>query len=124
MSWEPEFQDEVPESVLADALCISERYVPIDGTQPDPGYEWDWETEREELSKLAVERGVNDEALGCRLDALSGFLSTPEGQAYYSREGDRIVVEPGLLSHAARSPVDNSNAIIEWPVQQSAPAVE
>ena len=107
--------DPVPVDVLAAAVDIGYRYVPLDGSEPDKGCDWDWESMFDAIDALASVEGVDNESLSARTYKLIKLLNSSQNQGLYSIEDGKVVVDSAVLEFAASSPTDNSNKPLLWP---------
>ncbi|MBV8686824.1 MAG: hypothetical protein JOZ90_10630 [Alphaproteobacteria bacterium] len=103
--------DAVPVHALAEAVVITWRYMPSDGSGIS---DWDLEDQCDEVRVLATSFGIDFESLACRAEKLVDLLRSPAGEALYHLDGDKPVVDNALLEFAATADADNSNAPLLW----------
>lgn len=110
----------VPPEVLAEAMTIENRYVPIshDIHAAVRAGHWD-DASMEvlgEVERLARDRGAEYDAVNVRSGKLAELLREPDREHLYSiAEDGTVTIDEDLLKYAATAPVDNSNIRLRWP---------
>jgi hypothetical protein len=113
--------DAIPLEVLAKAVTIENRHVPLNHARHaavrDGGWDDASEDALEDIDRLAEDRGLETDAVNIRVGKLAELLREPGREHLYSIADDGTVsIDAALLQHAATTHVDNSNVRLSWPI--------
>lgn len=105
----------VPPDILGMAVALGVKHKPLAGPPFKPVADWDYDNMFEAIDALAEKYGVDDLSLGARADALLEFLRVPDNQRFFTQiNDDDVQVDSELLAFAATSPMNESNAKLQW----------